>query len=100
MKIQWNVLVLVPLVWGANAKWKPVGSDMVLSAGGLNAKVVPQVGRLKEFSWGSVEILPKDNQGAMFYPAPQSAWSWPPPVGFAIMKSNEVEPPNFSFSAQ
>ena len=95
MKIHWNVLVLVPLVWGADAKWKLVGSDMVLNAGALNAKVVPQVGRLKEFNWNSTGILDKSNQGSMFYPAPQSSFpnTWPPPVGFSL-----DNPPSFVFS--
>jgi hypothetical protein len=99
MKIWWNVLVLVPLAWGSDAKWKLVGSDMVLSAGAMNAKVIPQVGRLKEFSWGSVAILERNNEGSMFYPAPQSVYaaSWPPPVGFAYQDKDQVAPPNFPF---
>lgn len=82
MKIHWSVLVLVPLVWGADAKWKPSGNDFLLSSGNLSIKVASELGRISELRWNGVNLLGVG--GSLFYPAPQKDFpnTWPPPVGF------------------
>lgn len=93
MKIGFGALLLLGATVASAAKWVPSGSDWTLTSGPVGVHVVPQVGRILEFSWRGRNLL--GQQGSMLYPAPQSAFpnSWPPPQGFAF--DNNF---NFSFS--
>lgn len=85
MKMSMGMVAIATLAgWASAAKWVKNGTNWELSVATYKATVSPEkAGKVVGFKFGNVDAInPGTDQGAFFWPAPQSKWNWPPPTAF------------------
>lgn len=85
MKMSMGMVAIAALAgWASAAKWTKNGNNWELSVATYKATVSPEkAGKVVGFQFGGLDAInPGTDQGAFFWPAPQSKWNWPPPAAF------------------